>query len=203
MTEFEEIKIDPEQANALIRKRRSIYPAIYSGDKVDDKIIEQMLENANWAPTHALTEPWRFTVFSGEGLKKLADFQSELYKKVSTATGNFDEKKYHKLQENPLLCSHIMAIGMQRDPKEKVPEIEEIEATACAVQNMYLTAAAYGVGCYWGSGGITYMEEAKAFFDLGPEDKLLGFLYIGMPKEGKWPEGRRKPIQEKVRWVRE
>lgn len=194
--------MNPEQANELIRKRRSIYPPLYSGEKVDDAIIEQMLENANWAPTHALTEPWRFTVFTGEGLKKLADFQSELYKKLSTADGSFDEKKYQKLQDKPLLCSHIIGIGMKRDPKKKIPEVEEIEATACAVQNMYLTAAAYGVGCYWGTGGITYKDEAKAFFGLGEEDKFLGFLFVGMPKEGKWPEGRRRPVAEKVQWVK-
>lgn len=194
--------MNPELANELIRKRRSIYPPLYSGEKVDDAIISQMLENANWAPTHALTEPWRFTVFTGEGLKKLADFQSELYKKLSTADGSFDEKKYQKLQDKPLLCSHIIGIGMKRDPKKKIPEVEEIEATACAVQNMYLTAAAYGVGCYWGTGGITYKDEAKAFFGLGEEDKFLGFLFVGMPKEGKWPEGRRQPIADKVQWIK-
>lgn len=193
--------ITPEQANELIQKRRSIYPPLYSGETVDHNIIEQMLENANWAPTHALTEPWRFTVFTGAGLQKLADFQSELYKKLSSAEGNFDENKYQKLKDKPLQCSHIIAIGMSRDPKKKVPEIEEVESTACAVQNMYLTATAYGVGCYWGSGGITYRKEAKPFFGLNEEDKLLGFLHIGMPKEGKWPQGRRSPVDTKVKWV--
>ncbi len=195
------MNITPEQTNELIRKRRSIHPPLYSGEKVDQKVIEQMLENANWAPTHALTEPWRFTVFAGAGLEKLADFQAELYKKTSSAKGNFDEKKYQKLHDMPGQCSHIIAISMKRDPKKKIPEIEEVEATACAVQNMYLTATAYGVGCYWGTGGVTYLEEAKAFFGLEEEDKLLGFLYVGMPKEGKWPEGRRSPITEKVTWV--
>jgi len=195
--------MNPDLTNELLRSRRSIYPPLYSGEEVPQAVIEQMLENANWAPTHGLTEPWRFVVFSRNGLKKLADFQAELYRKVYTAQNKFDEKKYQKLQENPLLCSHIIAIGMKRDAKGKIPEIEEIEATACAVQNMYLTATAYRVGCYWGTGGVTYLEEAKSFFGLEAEDKLLGFLYIGMPKEGKWPEGRRKPVIDKVQWVTE
>lgn len=191
---------DIEQINHLIQNRRSIYPAMFSGETVDRKIIEQMLENANWAPTHRMTEPWRFTVFSGEGLKKLAEFQSELYKKL-TPEEDFKESKFKKLADKPLLCSHIIAIGMKRDPKAKVPEVEEVESVACAVQNMYLTATAYGVGCYWGSGGITYREEANDFFGLGPQDHLLGFLYIGMPKNG-WPEGNRMTeAAEKVRWV--
>lgn len=192
--------MDTSEFNTLVRNRRSIFPNMYTGEKVDDEVIKQMLENARWAPTHKLTNPWRFCVFTGEGLKKLADFQSELYKDISTKAGNFLESKFQMLKTKPLLASHIISIGMRRDPSERLPEIEEIEAVACAVQNMSLTASAYGVGCYWGSGGITYAENAKDFFGLVTKDKLLGFLYIGIPR--KIPEGRREPMDDKVKWIR-
>lgn len=148
-----------------------------------------------------MTEPWRFRVFTEGGLQQLADFQANLYREKSLEAGNFDDNKYQKLTRKPLQCSHIISIGMARDPKERIEPVEEAEAVACAVQNMYLTATAYGIGCYWGSGGITYWPEALDFFGLGDNDQLLGFLYIGTPK-GKWPEGRRKPVSEKVDWVR-
>ena len=186
--------------NEIIKKRRSIFPNCYSGEKVDDKIIQQMLENAHWAPSHKRTFPWYFNVFKEKGLLKLANFQAELYKKKSQEEGNFLEKNYDKLMSKPLLASHIIAIGMRRDAKKSVPEIEEIEAVACAVQNMYLTAAAYDLGVYWGSGGITYWEEANDFFGLAPEDKLLGFFYIGKPKDLKWPEGKRPALDNYVKW---
>lgn len=189
-----------KEISRLIRYRRSIYPAQYSGEVIKKEIIEEILENANWAPTHKMSEPWRFTVFCGDGLKKLADFMSELYKKVATQRGTFEEKNYETLKSKPLMASHVIAIGMKRDEKERLPEIEEVEAVACAVQNMYLTASAYGIGCYWGSGGITYMDEARSFFGLGEKDKLLGFMYFGIPKS-KWPGSKRKPIEEKVSWV--
>ncbi|WKK76606.2 nitroreductase [Marivirga salinae] len=191
------------EINKLIQTRRSIYPAQYSGERVDDKIIQQMLENANWAPNHKHTEPWRFIVFTDKGLDQLGKFQADIYKKVSTAKGNFDESTMEKLRNKPLTASHVIAIGMKRDEKQSIPEVEEVSAVAAAVQNMQLTASAYGVGCYWGSGGITYMEEAKKALALEKEDKLLGFLYVGMPKEGFWPEGKRNPINDKINWVRE
>ncbi len=199
---FALMKFDIGQLNDLIKSRRSIYPNTFSGEPVDDAVIQQMLENANWAPTHALTEPWRFIVFKGQGLERLAVFQSELYKQKTTAEGAFDQVKYEKLAKKPLLCSHIISIGMSRQDSEKIPEIEEIEAVACAVQNMYLTATAYGVGCYWGSGGVTYWPEARSFFDLGEKDRLLGFLYCGMPRID-WPQGRRSALADKVRWVKD
>src|SRR5690606_41455111 len=80
-------------------------------------------------------------------------------------------------------------------------EIEEVCAVACAVQNMWITASAHRIGCYWSTGGVTFYEEAKPFFGLGEHDKLLGFLYIGMPKTDKWPEAKKTPISEKVKWV--
>ena len=100
-----------------------------------------------------------------------------------------------------MLASHIIAIGMKRDPKASVPEVEEVASVAAAVQNMYLTATAHGVGCYWGSGGITYKKEANAFFGLEEEDQLLGFMYVGNLRSDKWPQGKRKPIDEKVTWI--
>jgi nitroreductase len=193
--------MDKKYINEIIKNRRSIYPAQYSGQKVEDAVIMQMLENANWAPTHKLTQPWHFVVFTGKGLQTLADFQSNLYKEVSTANGKFSEMTFQKLQSNPLLASHIIAICMKRDESERVPEVEEVAAVACAVQNMYLTATAYGIGCYWGSGGVTYMEEAKPFFGLGPKDKLLGFLYIGTPKAGLELKSTRKSINARSLWI--
>ena len=195
------MEFNTEELSRLIKHRRSIYPVQYSGEPVKKEIIDEMLENATWAPTHKLTQPWRFVVFTGDGLKKLAEFMSSLYKKVTEADGTFEEKKFKMLSTKPLMASHIIAIGMVRDEKERLPEVEEIEAVASAAQNMQLTAAAHGVGCYWGSGGLTYFEEAKEFFGLGPKDRLLGFMYVGMPKEGRWPRSKRKPVDEKVEWI--
>ena len=190
---------DPQQLNELIRTRRSVFTAQLDPSRIiPDDIVWQLLENANWAPNHKRTEPWRFIVFSGAGRQKLADFQAALYKQ--TAGPKFSEGKYEKLQTNPANCSHIIALGLHRSAS--LPEIEEVEAVACAVQNLALSAHAYGLGGYWSSGGITYTEEAKAFFGLGPADKLLGFFQLGYVRAAL-PAGQRGPVQEKVQWVRE
>jgi nitroreductase len=193
--------MNASEVDQLIRQRRSVFPKDYTGERVHDDIINQMLENANWAPTHKLTEPWRFVVFTGDGLKQLAAFQSECYKRVTTVDGTFREDRYQSLQTKPMESSHIIAVGMKRDEAKRLPAWEELGAVFCAIQNMYLTATAYGVGCYLSTGGITNFEEAKPFFGLAPDDKLCGFLNVGIPK-GKIVDGRRRPVTEKVKWVR-
>ena len=194
------MSLNTEIIDKVILGRRSVYQQQYSGERVDDAIVDKILHNANWAPTHKLTEPWRFVVFSRDGLKKLASFQADLYKKVTSLDGSFKEDRYQNLLTKPMLSSHIIAVGMKRDEKKSVPEIEEIGAVFCAIENMYLTATAYGVGCYLSTGGVTYFEEAKEFFGLGREDKLIGFFHLGMSRI-ELPNGKRKPIEEKVVWV--
>lgn len=187
--------------DSAIRTRRSIYTNMFSAEKVPDEIVREMLENARWAPTHKLTEPWQFVVFSGDGRKKLGEFQAEAYRARSTHGQPFEEKTFQKLLEKPMECSHVIAIGVHRDPRKSIPEIEEVCAVAAAVQNMWLTASAHRIGCYWSSGGITYYEGINEFFGWKPEDLLLGFLYLGMPATEKWPEGKRSGMEDKVRWI--
>ena len=191
-------------ANALIRRRRTIKPRDMSSKPVENIHLAAILENANWAPTHGMTEPWRFVVFTGDGRQKLADFCQSLYQKV-TPKENFRQDKYDKLGDQPLAAPVVIALGMKRQDLEKIPEIEEIEAVACAVQNMHLTASALGMAAFWSSPPISYTDEMREWLGAGlddPRDKCLGFFYLGWPaNEEEWPESARGDVSEKVTWV--
>jgi nitroreductase len=195
------MKYNIDELNSLIKNRRSVFPDQFdAGKRIPDEVVNQILENATWAPNHGHTEPWHFVVFTGDGLKTFAQFQSKFYKEM--AGEKFKEASWQKLQRNPLLASHVIALCMKRDPQKKHPEVEEIAAVACAVENIYLSVTAYGVGGYWTTGGVTYYEKAKSFFGLDEDDRLLGFFYLGYVAVPS-PQGKRKPLNEKVVWVRD
>ncbi len=195
------MKYDLSEINEVIRNRRSIYPEQFSDRKVHKEQIETLLTNATWAPNHGMTQPWRFKVFIDDGLETLSEFQSSLYRSM-TSDEDFNEMKFQKLKNRPLKSSAVIAICMKRQEREKIPEIEEIEAVACSVQNMYLTATAYGLAVYWSTGGPTYRSETKEFLGLGDKDRCLGFFYIGYPGID-WPQGQRKPIEYVTEWIDE
>ena len=134
-------------ANALIRRRRTIKPGDMGDKPVENLHLAALLENANWAPTHGMTEPWRFFVFTGDARQRLADFLQATYKKL-TPEDQFRPDKYEKLGKGPLLAPVGIAIGMKRQESGKIPAIEEVEAVACAVQNMHLTASAIGMAAF-------------------------------------------------------
>lgn len=178
----------------LIKNRRSVFPAQYNSKPIEKSTILKILEAGNWAPTHRKTEPWRFKVLLGESKEKLGLFLSYKYMETEPKP---KEVKTRKLIENPKRAGAIIAICMQRDPKESVPEWEEVAATAMAVQNMWLCCSELGIGAYWSSPGlIKYMDE---FFDLQPGEKCLGFFYMGY-YDGPIREGIRTPISDKTEW---
>ena len=192
-----------DQISQTIRKRRSIQPPFFSGEIVTKEEVSLLLENAHWAPNHGHTEPWFFKVFSGDALKRFGKEQAELYK-INTSPEDFKQAKFDKLEQRPTRCSHLIAICMKGGTNFKIPEIEEIQAVACAVQNLHLTATALGLAGYWSSGGMTYHEGMKDLLELGEKDKCLGFFHLGRPKEGYLPEGRRKSEwEDKVEWIEE
>ncbi len=213
-----DVSLDPislrlAASSALIRRRRrTIKPEHMNDRAVDKRYTAAILENANWAPTHGQTEPWRFTVFTGEAREDLAAFLRRLYV-LKTEEENFREDKLEKLGLNPLRADVAIVIGMKRQDSEKIPEVEEIEAVACAVQNMHLTASAIGLGAFWSTPPIVYSEEMTKFIELDPErDQCLGILYLGWPEginpdvkvtsaeDDKWPKGKRGPVAEKITW---
>lgn len=179
----------------IIKNRRSIFPAQYNSIEIEKETIVKILEAANWAPSHKKTEPWRFKVVQGDKLVQLGQFLAEKYKET---TEDFSEFKYKKLQKNPSKASCVIAICMQRDPKESVPEWEEVAAVAMAVQNMWLTAAHYNIGAYWSSPGL--IKNMDEFFSFKEGEKCLGFFYMGNHDETNF-KSERKALESKVEWL--
>ncbi len=184
--------------NEIIRSRRSIFPVQYNDKPVSKAFIEAILENANWAPTHRLTQPWRFKVVQGGAKDRFGTFLADTYTDI-TSDDDFSPFKHKKILNNCKLASAVIAICMQRDPKERIPEWEEIASTAMAVQNMWLTCAANGVGCYWSSPVlIKYIGD---FFDLEEGERCLGFFYLGNYNMDEDISSKRDPMESKIEWM--
>lgn len=184
-----------------ILNRRTIKPEDFTGEKIADNLVWQLLECAHWAPTHGYTEPWRFVVYSGTEVQKFSNEHAKLYKEF-TEPEKFKNVSFDKIVERAELTSHIIALIMKRGSNPKIPAVEEIASVSCAVQNIQLAASSLNIGSYWNSGGMTFHPEMKKYFSLNEEDILMGFLYLGVPVSDKEFKGRRVGIiQEKVIWI--
>jgi len=187
-----------EEISQLIKARRSVFPDMYEDREISDDTIKLILENANWAPTHKKTEPWRFKIFKkGDSLQRLSDYLSGYYKS-NTPEEKFSEIKYKKMQAKPLKSACVIALCMHVDPNSGLPEWEEVAAVSCAVQNMWLTCTALGIGSYWGSPKA--MLEANDFLNLGEHEKCLGIFFMGYQKPIEL-KSTRGDVEDKIEWL--
>jgi nitroreductase len=184
--------------NGLIRSRRSVFPANYIDRLIEEATILEILENANWAPSHKKTEPWRFKIFHTlEARTKLSEYLSLAYKE-HTQSDKFSELQHSKISEKPIQAGCAIAICMQRDLAASVPEWEEIAAVACAVQNIWLTCTDKGIGAYWAS--PSFFLKADEFLGLADGERCLGLFYMGYQNDKPLPDGTRKSLEDKISW---
>ena len=199
--------IDLQALSTLIEFRRTVKPIDGAGEsnfsdrRVSQETLEQILSNANWAPTHGLTEPWRFTVYQGDSLRDLAEFLRQAYT-AHTSEEAFKSAKREKMASYAECTQVAVVLGMKRHPG-KIPAEEEVMAVACAVQNLHLSAAAEGLGGFWSTAPVYDVPAVRADFGFdGEEDRCLGIFYLGYPRHD-WPErkkGAPQPVEEKIIW---
>ena len=161
----------------IIDSRRSIFPKDYSGEKIEEEILNEILNSANFAPNHKKTKPWRFQVFRNEKKLELANKLAEIYKNT-TRPEVFLEKKYLDIPRKISNTDTIITISVNFSGL--VPEWEEIAATAMAVENMYLTCTVHQIGCYWSTPGM--IQHLGEFLNLEENQKCIGLFYLGKIK---------------------
>ncbi|RYE17309.1 MAG: nitroreductase [Sphingobacteriales bacterium] len=184
--------------STIIKNRRTIKPAVMNGQKIPNGHIAAILELADWAPTHGLTEPWRFVIY--ENPADFCKLHAELYKEHTPAE-NFKDGTYNNLMTLGNNASHIIVAYMKRGSNPNIPVVEELAATSAAIQNILLSATALNIGTFWSTGGMTLKPALKTALELGAEDQVLGLFYLGYTDQH--PDGKRiTPIEDKLKWVK-
>lgn len=190
------------ETSALLRSRRSIKPADMDASRdIDKALLLELLENATWAPTHGLTEPWRFRIFTGASRSTLATALQEIYQRT-TSPAEFRADKLEKLGANPTLAPVVIVTWVEPQVGGKICEVEEIEAGACALQNLALSATAAGLGSFWSSPPLIYTSAFKEWLGVSPHHHCLGLFYLGWPRADRpAPRSVRRPTDEKITWA--
>lgn len=157
--------------------------------------IERLLEAAVRAPTHHLTQPWRFLVLTGKALDEFgAAWEAGTQRAGKDASGI--AAKAHRA---PVIIA-VIATPHLNHPK--AIEMEEHYATGMAMQNILLAAHNMGLGAMIRTGPAAQMDEVRELFDVGPDERIAGLIYLGYPAPGdsERPMTRRSPAAERTEW---
>ncbi len=147
-----------------IRSRRT-HKAFGPKPLEHDEILA-LLELARWAPNHHLTAPWRFRIVGAEALARL--------KQAAGPEGAA------KLDRAPTLIVVSCALGA--DP---IQNEEDLHATAVASYIVLLGAHARGLAGYWRTPGLLRSTGGRAAVGLPDDERFVGLLHLGHPRQEK------------------
>ena len=165
-------------------------------DRVPDRqAIERLLEAAVRAPTHHLTQPWRFVVLAGEERERLGRAWAEGVERAGKDSSGIVTKA---LRAPVIVC----VIERPKHHLPKVVEIEEHHATGAALQNILLAAHDSGLGAMLRTGPACAMPEVRSVLGVEENELVAGFVYLGYPQEGaeERPMTRRTAAAELTEW---
>jgi len=175
----------------IIRSRKSVYPKDFNGKKISKNIVLEILKNANTAPSHKLTQPWFYKVFSGKSKIRLAE-------EITKQTNMDSTQLYDILIQKFTNTSHVICVCMRRDVKESIPEWEEIAATSMAVQNIWLSCVNTSIGGYWST--PRHISKLKNYLNLSVNERCLGLFYLGIYNTTQKRKLYRKDIESDIEW---
>lgn len=183
----------------IIKRRRSI--GKMTSERPTREQIERILEAATHAPNHHKVQPWKFFVLAGSAREELGKIMADsLGKRLEDTSSDKAQALLNKERSKLLRSPVIIAVAAEAPNLPKVLEIENIEATAAAVQNMLLTAEELGVAAMWRTGDAAYDPRVKEWLGLAPGEHLVAFVYLGFPAIPRL-ERSPIPIEEKTVWL--
>jgi nitroreductase len=152
------------------------------GDRpVDRETLLELLDVARLAPTHHMTEPWRFRVLGPETLARL-----------KAAAGESESKK---LDRAPTLV-----VASARLSGELVQDEEDVCACAAAIMLVLLAATERGLASYWRTPAILRGPRGREAVGVPDGERVLGLLHFGTPM--RQPSQReRSPLSEHVTFL--
>jgi nitroreductase len=148
---------------------------------VPPEALLELLAVARFAPTHHLTQPWRFRVLGPRALAALRE-----------AAG---EKEAAKLERAPTLVVASAALS-----GDLVQDEEDVCAAAAAVQLVLLAATERGLASYWRTPGVLRTRTGREAVGVPRGERVLGLLHFGPP--GREPAPReREPVESYVTFL--
>lgn len=193
--------IEPASNSVLVAILNRESVTKFNAECPSQEAIQQLLDAAVMAPNHHLNQPWRFVVLAGQARDRYGDL---LVERLTIKLDDPDNPPSHAILEaerrKPLRAPVLIVVAAVRTNHPKALQIEDIAATAAAVQNILLAAPSLGLGAYWRTGKSASDPRVKGFFGLGEADDIVAFLYVGYPAGVRAPIARR-PAKEQTTWL--
>ena len=200
MSDNLETRVSLADALEAIADRQSLIK--FRPERPSAAAIRTLLQAAVRAPNHHLNEPWRFIVLAGTARERLGDAFAECARAHQTLEPGATADAVIAAERAKALRSPVIVVAAcVRNDHPKALPIEDLEATAAAVENLLIAAHAMGLGAAWRTGLPAYDDQVKRHLGLRPGDDIVAFVYVGHPVVLRPPLKARAPIESVTRWA--
>lgn len=157
-----------------LQSRRTI--ELFLQTPVPDRLINDAIEAAVWAPNHHVTEPWHFYTLGDETKERCLDLCQDIAtRKVNEKAGEFKRQSW---SEKP----GWLVVTCRRSADELLQQ-EDYAACCAAIQNLMLFLWKAGVGCKWSTGDITRDSRFLEIVGVNAAtENVVGLIWYGYPK---------------------
>ena len=152
---------------SIIRERRAIKKG-YTDKKVEEEIVRELLNDAIWAPTHGMRQPWRFIFINKDNLPAFAK------KVAATYPEHMQENREAYLNE-----PNAILVVLMEEPEMQKQWDENYGATASLIQNFWLLAWEQKLGVVWKTNPHIYDPKVKEILGAKDNEKIVGFIHLG------------------------
>lgn len=159
--------------------------------------LEGLFHDANLAPNHRLTQPWRFYVCGPEARAAYGLALGNRKAKKATDEAHAEQIRKDTSDQHRAWPSMVI-VAMTLNDNPEIRE-EDYAATMMAVQTLCLSAVAHGLGTYIRSGAIMDDPAARAAVGVAENERIVAVLTVGEPLEVPPPKTRR-PASELTVW---
>jgi nitroreductase len=163
-----------------LAERRRTHKA-FGPEPVPREALVEILSAARFAPTHHMTEPWRFRLLGPDTLAALKETAGE--------------KEAIKLGRAPTLVVASAALT-----GDLVQDEEDICAVAAAIELVLLAATERGYATYWRTPQVLRTRPGRDAVGIPAGERVLGLLHFGTPE--REPAAReRRPVEAYVAFL--
>jgi nitroreductase len=140
--------------------------------------LEIMLQAALRAPDHANLKPWRSVMVAGQGLAELGQIMHQAQLERAPES---DPQTLERCSNMPHRAPSILVLIASPKEHPKVPEAEQIQATAAAGHAILLAAHAQNIGAVWRTGWVVSHPMIREAFDIKEHEQIIAMIYLGTP----------------------
>jgi len=137
----------------VIKERRDMRH--FNNQPLEDGLLLRLLTVANQAPSVGLMQPWRFIRITDDALKGQIKTLVETERNITATVLNERKNDFLKLKvEGISECAELIVVALPEGREKHVfgrrtmPDMD-LASVSCAIQNMWLTARAEGIGLGW------------------------------------------------------